>query len=297
MKRSIKNCNFMVIALGIISLAGLAYNMVFYQRLRPIILAFGDAQPVLSSMEKVAAIWFILIFISHGLALAWVMINLRLFRKESLLLSLLLFAGLLSMLMVVGDFTLLSDIGKEYKQGWDTSGEWIILYISQGLHFLFWLLLIIMAAAAVPKGLKEAGQFIVKDESIFLNAQYMGVFCGLSGIIIFALLSAYMPLWALKKGIFIVSLLLLLPYLVIVAYWLIVKLKEKGREWYDEKQFQDICRAGLVSTVLSMVFMLTMYIIQYFTSTEFISVVWFPFYLFLILLIFSASTLYFAKRT
>ncbi|MDD3777574.1 MAG: hypothetical protein PHN32_08215 [Actinomycetota bacterium] len=297
MKRSIKNWNFMVIALGVISLAGLAYNMFFYQRLRPIILAFGDAQPVLSSMEKVAAIWFILIFISHGLALAWVMINLRLFRKESLLLSLLLFAGLLSMLMVVGDFTLLSDIGKEYKQGWDTSGEWIILYISQGLHFLFWLLLIIMAAAAVPKGLKEAGQFIVKDESIFLNAQYMGVFCGLSGIIIFALLSAYMPLWALKKGIFIVSLLLLLPYLVIVAYWLIVKLKEKGREWYDEKQFQDICRAGLVSTVLSMVFMLTMYIIQYFTSTEFISVVWFPFYLFLILLIFSASTLYFAKRT
>ncbi|MCG9480045.1 MAG: hypothetical protein K9H14_07555 [Actinomycetia bacterium] len=298
MKRIIKTCNISLTALGIIALAGYIYNLVFYERLRLPVLAFGDINPILDQMQITAAIFFILIFLFHWAAITYLVINLRFFRRESLFISVLFFLAILSMLMVMGDFALLSDIGKEYQQGWDTSGEWVILYISQALHLVFWVLLAVWMAASVRiRKQQDSQQVIVRDESIFINAQYIGIFCGLSGIAVFVLLSTALPLWALKKGIFSVSMVIILPYLLIALYWLILKLKEKGREWYDEKQYQDICRAGLVTMVSSMVIMFTIYLVQYFTATEFISITWFPFYLFLILLIFSSSTLYFAKRS
>ena len=41
----------------------------------------------------------------------------------------------------------------------------------------------------------------VKDEAVFINAQYIGIFTGILGLAILISLSLFSPLWAIKKGI------------------------------------------------------------------------------------------------
>jgi hypothetical protein len=151
---------------------------------------------------------------------------------------------------------------------------------------------------------KEKAELVLKDDSIFINAQYIGILSGVSGLVlisVFAYLYSTLyplPIWAAKAGILITSLIAVIPYILIVFYWLIIKLREKTGEWYDEKQFQDITRASLVTLVSSIIVMTAIFLVQYYvTGSDFIVLTWFPFYIFLVLLLFSSSTLYFSKRT
>jgi len=241
---------------------------------------------------------FILIFIFHLIAVATVVLQLRFLKEESFFRSILFFMAVMSMLLVLADFALLSDIGKEYKAGLQTRGEWQVLYASQLFHIIFLILMFVSILLTIKKlrsGFRK--EIVLKDESIFINAQYIGIFCGICGLAIFSLLSAFLPLWALRKGIFTVSLVMVLPYILIVLYWLVLKFRERITEWYDEKQYQDICRAGLITLVLSIFILLIIFMVQYFNDhTGFIAITWFPFYVFMVLLIFSASNLYFIKR-
>ena len=146
--------------------------------------------------------------------------------------------------------------------------------MSQVLHFLFVILLIILILLTTKK-LRQTGEgdVVLKDEAIFINAQYIGIFCGLFGFGAFAVLSVFTPLWALKKGIFPVSLISILPYILIVIYWLVVKAREKTGSWYDEKQVQDMTRGSLFALVVSIIIMTIVFIVQYFSQAfEFVTI-------------------------
>jgi len=298
MKKVINISGKVTFYLGIISLASLVYNLIFYEILRPRILRFEDISKILDKMEIFAAAAFILIFIFHISAILNITFQLNFFKTESLLRAFVFFLAVISILMVVGDFALLNDIGKEHAAGLDTSGEWPILYFSQFLHILLNILVFLILLSTRKSFLgKYKEDVVLKDEAIFINAQYVGIFCGVFGIVIFSILSAFSPLWALKKGIFTVSLMVILPYVLIVIYWLIIKVREKIYEWYDEKQYQDITRASLFTLIASIIIMTAIFIIQYFVSAfNFLTITWFPFYVFLVLLLFSSGTLYFNKR-
>ncbi|MBA7571706.1 hypothetical protein ES708_13474 [subsurface metagenome] len=286
-------------ALAILSLGGLIYNLIFYEKIRPLILRFEDISAILDKMQIPVAASFMLIFIFHISALLYIFFQIMFFKRENLTRALLFFLAIISILMVLGDFALLSDIGKEHAAGLDTSGEWPVLYASQVLHLVFIILLFIIMFMTRKKVLTQYREDIVlRDEAIFINTQYIGIFSGIFGIGVFAALSAFTPLWALKKGIFTVSLIAVLPYLLIAAYWLIVKIREKTGQWYDEKQYLDISRASLFTMVVSIVVMTAVFAIQYFSHAfEFMTITWWPFYVFLVLLLFSGSTLYYAKRS
>ncbi len=286
-------------ALAILSLGGLIYNLIFYEKIRPLILRFEDISAILDKMQIPVAASFMLIFIFHISALLYIFFQIMFFKRENLTRALLFFLAIISILMVLGDFALLSDIGKEHAAGLDTSGEWPVLYASQVLHLVFIILLFIIMFMTRKKVLTQYREDIVlRDEAIFINTQYIGIFSGIFGIGVFAALSAFTPLWALKKGIFTVSLIAVLPYLLIAAYWLIVKIREKTGQWYDEKQYLDISRASLFTMIVSIVVMTAIFIIQYFSQAfEFMTITWWPFYVFLVLLLFSGSTLYYAKRS
>jgi len=298
MKKVINISGKVTFYLGIISLASLVYNLIFYEILRPSILRFEDISKILDKMEIFAAAAFIIIFIFHVSVIMNLTFQLNFFKTESLLRAFVFFLAVISILMVVGDFALLNDIGKEHASGLDTSGEWPILYFSQFLHLLLNILVFLILLSTRKSFLEKYEEDVVlKDEAIFINAQYVGIFCGIFGIVIFSMLSAFFPLWALKKGIFSVSLIVILPYVLIVIYWLIIKAREKIYEWYDEKQYQDITRASLFTLIASIIIMTVIFIIQYFVSEfEFITITWFPFYVFLVLLLFSSGTLYFNKK-
>jgi len=299
MKKVINIMGRITMALAILSLGGLIYNLIFYEKIRPLILRFEDISAILDKMQIPVAASFMLIFIFHISALLYIFFQIMFFKRENLTRALLFFLAIISILMVLGDFALLSDIGKEHAAGLDTSGEWPVLYASQVLHLVFIILLFIIMFMTRKKVLTQYREDIVlRDEAIFINTQYIGIFSGIFGIGVFAALSAFTPLWALKKGIFTVSLIAVLPYLLIAAYWLIVKIREKTGQWYDEKQYLDISRASLFTMIVSIVVMTAIFIIQYFSQAfEFMTITWWPFYVFLVLLLFSGSTLYYAKRS
>ncbi len=92
-----------------------------------------------------------------------------------------------------------------------------------------------------------------RDEIVFVVSQYAGIICGL-----------------------------------IVSCWLILRLKGRMREWYDEKQWRDITRAGF-TTLLMLVPVLVFFFAAYSLSGKHYATacLWFPFTLFLILLLFA----------
>lgn len=297
MKKTIGALGWPVFIMAILSLGGLIYNFIFYERLRPLILGFGDISPILDNMQIPAAGSFIFIFIFHITALAYVFIQMMYFKRESLLLAAVFFLAIMSALMMLGDFALLGDMGKEHAAGLDTSGEWPVLYLSQALHLLFVILLIVLISATSKKLKRDQDDIVLRDEAIFINAQYIGLLCGLSGMGSFAVLSVLTPLWALRKGIFPVSLISIFPYMIIVIYWLAIKAKERSGSWYDEKQFRDMTRGSLFTLVASIIAMTIVFMAQYFSQVfEYITIIWWPFYVFLVLLLFSASILYYSKR-
>jgi hypothetical protein len=195
---------------------------------------------------------------------------------------------------------LITDIIKEYKAGIPgIESEFVTLYFSQFLHLLFYCLIIVFIILNnKEKRLagKSSAEVSLKDEAIFINAQYIGIFTGVLGLAIMSALSIFSPLWAIKKGIVVVCAVLVIPYIAIVIYWLIIKIRERVSEWYDEKQLQDVTKAGLVSFLSSIAILAIFFISQNIFKFPLLNVIWFPIYFFIALLIFSGVILYFSKK-
>ena len=300
MKRLLKISNNTTLVLCSISIAGLVFTNTFFLMLRDKIINIGDVESFLGKFSiPVAVVYFIFIFF-HLSAILTLILQLNFFKRDNFLRAFLFFTGITSLLMLFGDFALASDISKEYIFG--LPGEFNILFFSQALHFIFYILIIVLLVLTRKSVRKEGEEIVLKDDSIFINAQYIGILSGISGLILitifsFLYLTVYpLPSWAVDAGIIVISLIAVIPYILIVLYWLIIKLMEGISEWYDEKQYQDITRASLVTLIASIIVMAAIFVVQYFVSAfNIISEIWFPFYIFLVLLLFSASTLYFNK--
>ena len=285
----------------ILSIAGFIYNLVLYIRIEIKTVGFDPINALIGKTETFAGISFILIVFFHLAAIITVILKLKTAGRESIFLAFTFFISIISLLMVFGDFALIGDIVKEYKAGLPGIGsEFAILYLSQLLHLLFYCLVIIFSIInnRIKKHSNLNGVEVpLKDEAVFINAQYIGIFTGTLGLVILASLSIFSPLWAIKKGIVILCAVMVIPYAAIVIYWLVIKTMERVTEWYDEKQFQDVTRAGLISFLSTIVILAIFFVLQN-TLIKFplLSVIWFPLYFFIALLIFSGTILYLSKK-
>ena len=301
MKKLLKISNNTTLVLCSISIAGLIFNNTFYLMLRNIIINMGDVENFIDKFSiPVAGIYLVFGFF-HLSAILTLILQLNFFKRDNFLRAFLFFTGTTSLLMLFGDFALMSDITKEYIFG--LPGEFNILFFSQALHFIFYILMIILLVLTRKSVRKKDEEIVLKDDSIFINAQYIGILSGVSGLVLITIFSLLyltvypLPLWAVKAGIIATSLIAVIPYILIVLYWLIIKLKERSTEWYDEKQYQDLTKSSLVALLVSIVFLLLVFIMQYiFKNFELLNFIWFPLYFFFILLLFSATTLFFNKR-
>ena len=89
---------------------------------------------------------------------------------------------------------------------------------------------------------------------------------------------------------------ILLPYALIVFYWLGMKRKVRPSDWYDEKQFRDISKAGLLTLLMSLPVIGVLYVMNIVAQDSPASVLWFPFYVHFVLVFFSGSVLYLRGR-
>ena len=302
MKRLLKISNNTTLVLCVISIAGLIFTNTFFIMLRNMIIEMGDVESFMDKFSIPVASVYIIFTLFHLSALLTLILQLNFFKRDNFLRAFLFFTGITSLMMLFGDSALSSDISKEYVFG--LPGEFYILFLSQALHFVFYVLMIVLLVSTGKSVGKEKEEIVLKDDSIFINAQYIGILSGASGLVLVSVFSFMystlypLPLWAAKAGTIITSLIAVIPYVLIVFYWFIIKLKERTGEWYDEKQYQDITKASLVTLIASIIVMTAVFLIQYYVNEfDFITLTWFPFYIFLVLLLFSSSTLYFSKRT
>lgn len=310
--KSIKVTSRITLGLIIVSFVCFIFNLIFFINLHLRIYSLQDIGMFLDKFGDLAAYLMMVVLFSHLSAIITIILELRFFNRGSFLRSLIFFVLIFSFIMIFGDFALSSDIIKEYKAGLTLEqgilAEFIILYLSQLLHLAFFILIIILlviikkrdTSIQLPETENTSLQ-LVKDEAIFINAQYVGILTAIAGIIILSAMALISPLWTIKKGIVMVCAILVFPYVAIVAYWFFLKLRERITEWYDEKQFQDLTKAGLITFLSSMLILVALFLFQnLYDKTDlvlgFVNTVWFPFYFFIVLLIFSSIILYLNKR-
>ena len=287
------------LVLAFISAGWLVYNFTMYELLRPLILGL---EPI-GHLEHLANfIWIgcIVFFIFHISAFLTYIFHLQWFREINAFNIILLISGIVSFLVIFSTLTMLSDIGKEYKQGWDTSGEWIFLYVFLILNAVFYILMFIFLFSTF-RSLKSKQDLkpLLKDEMVFTIAQFVGIVCGLLGlvwifvnVIFISNIIGYVKFYGM-----ITCILLLLPYILIVSYWILIKFRERIVDWYDEKQWKDVTKAGFTTLLISIPLMIILFITTFNKLPGGVfGVLWLPFYLFSALFIFSLSTLYFNNK-
>ena len=82
----------------------------------------------LAGVEIVILIGFGLIFLFDISSLLWLLLSLRRSEKSSVGDKATLILGVLCLFLLIGEKTMIDEIGREYLLGWEVLGEWIILY-------------------------------------------------------------------------------------------------------------------------------------------------------------------------
>ena len=96
---------------------------------------------VFSFIEQLILIGFSCNLIFYSFSLYWLLNLKKQPANKSNLRLLLIVLGIISMILMIGEKSMIDEIGREYDLGWEVTGEWIILYgfISTQLfyHILF----------------------------------------------------------------------------------------------------------------------------------------------------------------
>jgi hypothetical protein len=209
--------------------------------------------------------------------------------------------GFFTIICMYSDWAALHDISHREP---DTSNEWSFLRMGLIVNFIFYIIGFI-TIIRIRKEVKTShtNRKSVINETIFEVIQYIGVVCssiGLGLILFICLVLSYNNHNIDKSDIVIMNsfcLVIFLPYILIILYWLIKLIREENPAPYDEKQKHDLAMAGLITWVLSIPIVLVYFLIDDGRIGEISKMVYLPLYLFASLLIFSISVLYNFKKS
>lgn len=309
--KKLKVCQIISLIFGIISLCYLALNFIGLNYLRIRIINFEELGGIATWFIPHIWLGHIVYIVFHISAILTIFLQLKYIRKFNLLRALCFVLVIISLFLIFSAAVLLQDIAKEYMSDIakikdlgresmsvaTTQEEFSMLFFNYIVNILFHILmLLLLIASIIFSRNKFESEKIIKDESVFITAQYVGIFCGLIGLAIFLLFILQLPMGVIKGISILFSIIISIPYFIIALYWLFIKLKEKINEWYDEKQFKDIGRSSLITLIISLPVMGIMFFIPYGNPKSPIQFIWFPIYLFMVLLMFSGFTIYFNKR-
>jgi len=298
MKKGFLITNGIAAFFAVIAIGWLIYDFIAYGMLREKMLRLEPLTPADERMGMF--IWLgLLVFLAfHIASFIAIASQFHLYKKASALRVIALILAIISCIFILEDIACLSDIGKEYKEGLEVEFEWTSLYLSSAIHGIFFIVMVANLIEAFIRRRKiRTNQTAIKDEIIFTVVHCVGVLCG--GIGLLGAFAAFLErrthsiLHITFPFLFVLT---LIPYGLLAGYWLFMKLREKPADWYDEKQFSDISKAGLFTMFATIPFMAITYILNYSMDKGPITVLWFPFYLYFVILVFSCTSLYFSWK-
>jgi hypothetical protein len=293
MNKNVKRLRTVNVILGLLSLVIFGYALVVFLRLQPKMVAFKVLSNLESGLMTGVGFGLLIILVFYLFSLLQMVIFIKHSEGIKPIPLVLIIIGVIAMLFVFSDVALLTDISKQYRYEF-SQPEWRLVYPIMGFQFVFTFVLTILHIYGffTPKQVNK----ITRDSNIFLVVQYVGLICGLMGLASFSLGFLFSRAWSLTIHTTMGGIILLFPYVLSMAYWVLTKFKEKDREWWDEKQLQDVGKSALLTLLIDTVFMLTLFISNYNHLEGVISILWLPLYLFATIFLFSVSNLYFSRK-
>jgi len=281
------------IFLGLAASAFFVFDYFYFARLQPKMVRFEAISGGEEKLMNLVGVGLLVLLAFLLVSLFCLVRYLKKAKKITFFTLLLVTCGVLSLLFIFADVALLSDIGKQYKHNL-SQPEWLMLYPIITFQFITTIVFIYFHLF----GFKKENQLkqVVRDSNIFLIVQYVGIICGLMGFSLTSLGFLFPRAWNLEIHTTISSIILLIPYALATFYWLVTKRQEKNRQWYDEKQLQDVGKSAFLTLIASVIFMIILFVVNYYNLGGVVKVLWLPLYLFFVLLLFSLTNLYFAGK-
>lgn len=294
MKKTSNRLRVINIVLGILAIGFCIFELVVFPGIRAKMEVFAPLSELEQTLLTIAGFGLIELFLFFLLSLFEAVRAIR--RSDSLdfFLVLLVIVGVVALLLVFADVSLLTDIVNQYEGGLDQP-EWTLLYPILGAQY---------TVAAILLYLHFSGYFthkqrkeIARDSNIFLLVHMVGTICGALGLA-FSLLGFLFPRgWSLLLHSTISTVLLIFPYALTIFYWLIIKFREPDRQLYDEKQLLDVGRSAFLSLLVTTGVMTLLFVINYQALDGVVRFLWLPIFLFTELLAFSVTNLIYSSKT
>lgn len=288
MKSKLRINHLLLFILSMISFCCLSY--ILFRVNTDIVEAININRQELDMYDFLTIIGYLFIVLFHLYAIIFIFSQFRFADTFKCLKILLLILGIVSLFAIGVEKVMVDEIAKEYRAGFEDQGEYFLLKGALFINILFNILMFYFILKSYRLIDIKDSKDNFADEKIFIIAQYLGILAGLLGIhqtfVLIAFAKQFTKFWVFIPF----YILFLIPYGLSVIFWLSLKLKKHISEWYDEKQFQDVLKASLTTLILSIPGLLIM--LPFDVINPFY---WFMYYFFLVLLIFSASTLFYFK--
>jgi len=298
MKRAFSITNGLALFFALVSIGWLIFDFFAFGILRSKMRRLEILTPADATLANFVWLGLVVFLLSHIVAFIAIAAQFQKFRKASVLRVLALLLSIVSCVMILGDFACISDIGNDYEKGAVAELEFRVLYrIAEIRGIIFFAIIANLIEAFLQRRKTRTDENVIKDEVVLTLVHSVGVFCGIAGLVFanaaFVIKIAHPLLYFTFPFLFALT---LIPYAFLAGYWIFLKLKEKSADWYDEKQFQDISKAGLLSMLVTVPFLAMIYIANYNAPKGPIDILWFPYYLYFVMLVFSSASLYFSWR-
>ena len=242
-------------------------------------------------MPTLVFIGFLVILIFNIISFIWILHSIVLKKMIGGFDTIALVYCGLCILLMMGEKTMIDEIAREDQIGWETSGQLNILFALLVVQLLFNFLILGHLYRALSSHRQSTRPvFAFNEDTIFQIVHWIGATCGAIGLCFNIHFIRKGPATQNLAVLVTTYILILFPYGISVLYWLLMRIKQHFSEWYDEKQLQDISKAGFITLILSIPGMAGLFLIG-----ESQTLLWFPHFLFLTLLLFSATTLYLNK--
>ncbi len=282
--------NSLTAALGALTVAGLAAAYVVFERLRVKMVRFDPLTVGEESLVNIVGVALLVALLFFLLALARIVRHTMRTQRISWFQAALIGGGVLALLFVFADIALIDDIGSQYEAGL-SQPEWPLLYFV--IAFQAGMAAVLGYVSVFRLRANGESADAVHDNSSFVFVQVTGTICGLTGLSLMTL-NLFYPRAAetVRAHAIMAATPLVLPYVLAVGWWLAVKLRERPRRWFDEKQGQDAMRAAAQTLAVSVPVMGLLYAFGDAAGRGMAGALWFPLYFFLVQFLFSALILY-----
>lgn len=287
MKSKTNTNTIILLVLTVLSFSGLTY--ILYMVNTNFVQAVNAMKGKFEAVHYLVGIAHIVLLVFNISAIFYVFSQLRRFREMRMLKIFVLIAAVISLFSMGVEKVMIDEIAREYRHGMAINELWI-LNSAYLVNVFFCLMTFIFLLRTLKMITMQNSGTTQADEGIFVTGLCLGIAGGIAGVyfslhmaLIVGAESMAGKLWVLIPF----YMMFLTPFAIAQLYWFTVKRKQDISNWYDEKQIRDMLKASVLTLILSVPGLAALWILG---ITHMFLV--FFYYIFMILFVFSAGTLY-----